>query len=250
MCLDPVSMTAMALAAGGQYLQTREANKDAKNMMGAKNAVYQQDMDRQQQYADQSSQAFNHNIDTQGKTAFDADAAKTADQTKQAFASVQTPAMDYNNMGTLASTPNNVVMAMKDATAKADAKTSRDVNNNATLQGYGGAMNTQNLDRNSFARLFGNLQDKAQTDASLIPIDMNAAANNAHKAPSLFPTLLKGAGMALGMYGAANGLTAFGDKMVPGAMPAGVYGPGVPTMQPGLFSTIKSSAAKSFGGLY
>ncbi len=250
MCLDPVSLTAMALAAGGQYMQTREANQNANRMTEAKNAAYQTDMNRQAQYADEASAAFNHNIQNQGRESFDQQAAKTADATKQAFTRVQTPEMDYNDMGALASTPNNVIQAMKDKTAEADAKTTRDLNNNAALQGYGGALFDQNLNRNDFARMFGNMQDKASRDAALIPLDLSAAANNANKAPSLFPTLLKGAGMALGMYGAANGITSFGDKMVPGAMPPGVYGPGVPTMQPGLFSTLKTSAAKTFGGLY
>jgi hypothetical protein len=143
-----------------------------------------------------------------------------------------------------------VVIARKAASDEAAAKTNRDLEGMAGLSGYTGAGFNQDMSRNQFARLFGNLQDKASRYSNLIPLEVNAAGNNASKSPSLFPTLLKGAGMAMGMYGAANGITSFGDKIVPGAMPAGVYGPGVPTVQPGLFTNLKQLPSKAFGGLY
>lgn len=243
MC-NPVTATSLALSAAGTYMQQREAAKNQNRITDAKNNTYQTEMIKQRQFADETGAAFNHNVENQGREAFDQKAQDTADQVKQAFASVQTQP-DYN-IALPGSTPKNVVISRQNEQAKKDAQTERDVNNNATLQGYGGAMFSQGLDRNEFARLFGNTQDEAAGQTRLLPIRLQAAANNASKAPSLFPTLLKGAGMALGMYGAANGITSFGDKMVEGPVAAGAYGPGLPTYQPGLFTKLKTTA----GSLY
>lgn len=250
MCLDPVTLTALALSAGGQYLQTREANKNQNRITDAKNAAYVENMNQQHRYQDEAGAAFNHSVEKQGRDNFDQQAQTEADRVKQAFADIRTQP-DYNTSTAMpGSTPKNVVIAQKAADDKASAQTDRDVNNLAALTGYQGALFNQGLDRSEFARLFGNTQSAAQGKLNLLPIEMSAAANNANKAPSLFPTLLKGAGMALGMYGAANGVTSFGDKVVEGPVAAGAYGPGLPTTSPGLFTRIGTSAKNTFGGLY
>lgn len=249
MC-DPVTATAMAASAAGTFMQAREQNANAKRAQNAKNQAFAEGMTRQQQYADEAGASFNQTVDTQGRQGFDEKAQQAADQTQQAFNSIRTPETDYNNMGMLASTPNNVVQANKDAATTADAKTQRDVGNNAKLQGYGGALFSQDLDRSQFARLFGNLQDKASRDSALIPLDMQSAATNSQKKGSIIPLLLKTAGMAGGMYASANGITSFGDKMVQGPLPATGIGPGAGVMQPGLFSNLKALPNKIAGGLY
>ncbi len=242
MC-DPVTATALAMSAGGKFLETREANKNAQRMMDAKNDSYQEGMNRQRQYADEAGAAFNHNVSQQGRPAFEEQAAKEADRTKQAFNSIRMQQPDYNNMGMLASTPTNVVNANKEAVNKVDEKTNRDVSNNAALNSYGSAMFNQGLDQSTFARLFGNLQDKAGRDSRLIGMDMNQAENNAMRAPSLFPSLLRAGGMGMGMYGAANDITSFGDV---GSPTSGVG----PIQKPGLFTNLKQLPTKIFGGLY
>lgn len=247
MC-DPVTATSLALSAAGTYMQSREQASNAKRAQNAKNQAFAEGMTRQQQYADEAGANFNQTVSTQGREGFDEKAQQAADQTTQAFNSIKTPETDYNNMGMLASTPNNVVQANKDATATADAKTNRDVTNNANLQGYGGAMFSQDLDRSQFARLFGNLQDKASRDSALIPLDMQSAATNSQKKGSILPVLLKAAGMASGMYASANGITSFGDKMVQGPLPATGIGPGAGVTQPGLFSNLKALPSKITGG--
>jgi len=249
MC-DPVTATSLALSAAGTYMQSREQAANARRAQNAKNQAFTEGMTRQQRYADEAGASFNQNSDKQGREGFDEKAQQAADQTQQAFNSIKTPETDYNNMGMLSSTPNNVVQANKDAAATADAKTQRDVGNNARLQGYGGALFGQDLDRSQFARLFGNLQDKASRDSALIPLDMQSAATNSQKSGSILPILLKAGGMGMGMYGAANGITSFGDKMVQGPLPATGIGPGAGVMQPGLFTNLKALPSKAFGGLY
>lgn len=248
MC-NPVTATALALSAGGTYLEQREAKKNADRVTDARNNAYEASMIRQRQFADESGTAFNHSLQNQGREAFDQQATAEADRTKQAFARIETQP-DYNNTGMLASTPGNVAAANKEAVNKADQKTNRDLEGSAKIRGYGGALFNQDTSRNDFARLFGNIQDKASGQTRLMPIEIQAAGNNASKSPSLFPTLMKAAGMAMGMYGAGNGITSFGDKMVQGPLPASGIGPGAPVMQPGLFTNLKQLPQKAFGGLY
>jgi len=246
MC-NPV-FVGMAISAVASAAQAREQNKNAKRAQNAKDQAFSEGMTRQQQYADEAGASFNENLDTQGRTAFDEKAQQAADQTQKAFNSIKTPETDYNNMGTLASTPNNVVNAMKDATTTADAKTQRDVGNNAKLQGYGGAMFSQDLDRSQFARLFGNLQDKASRDSALIPLDMQSAAANSQKTGSPLWSILKAGGQAMSMYGAsgAAGSQSFGNQTIQGPLPASGMGPGAPVTQPGLFSTMRTTAGRLY----
>lgn len=237
----------MLLSAAGTYLETREANKNADRITDARNNAFQREMIKQRQFADESGAAFNHSIQKQGRESFDEEAAAEGEKLKQAFGNVQTQP-DYNNMGMLASTPGNVVAANKEAVNKADQKTSRDLEGLSKLRGYGGALFNQDTSRNEFARLFGNIQDKAAGQNRIMPLEIEAAGNNASKSPSLFPTLLKGAGMAMGMYGAANGITSFGDKVAAGPLAPGQTWADMTT--PGLFTNLKQMPKKVFGGLY
>jgi len=221
MC-DPVTIGALALSAGGSFLESREQNKNAQRVQDAKNNAYATGMTRQRQYADETHGDFNKNLETQGKEGFDTQAAKEKSRFVDAFDNVATPSADYNAVPS--SAPKNVVIASQRANATAKDKTTRDVNNMAGLSSYGNAMFNQNLDRSQFARLFGNAQDKASSDARLIPLDMQSAGNNAQKQASMLPQLMKFGGMGLGMYntmnpGSISGL--FGSSGV-GAAPMGV----------------------------
>jgi len=236
MC-DPVTATALALSAGGTYLQSREAAKNQDRMTDARNNAYEAGMIKQRAFADESGAAFGNNISKQGREQFDQQKDAATAETKKAFNDIRVQP-DYNSIGGApASTPKNVVIARKTASDEAAAKTNRDLEGMAGLSGYTGAGFSQDMSRNNFARLFGNIQDNASHQSALIPIEMNAAANNASKAPSLFPTLMKGAGMAMGMYGAANGINSFGDKVAFGPLQQGKTWADM--TQPGLFTKIK-----------
>ena len=201
MC-DPLTATALTLSAGGSYLEQRDAKKNAKRVQNAKNSAYETGILRQRQYQDEAGQAFSENIDKQGRENFDEQKESEGQKFKQAFSDLRTTP-DYNQ-GLTASAPKNVVLARQSASDEATTETNRDLLGLANLQGYGGALFNQGLDRNQFGRMFGNIQDQASRDSNLINLDVQAAGNNANKAPSLFPTLLKTAGTALSIYGAAN----------------------------------------------
>lgn len=202
MC-DPVTAGSLALSAAGTYLQSREQASNEKRMAAAREGAFAQNMARNTQYAADAGSIQANNTQKQGRENFDIQKEVEADKIKQAFANVRTQP-DYN-VGLSENTPKNVVIARQQASEDAAAKTDRDVANKAALEGYGGALFNSGMDQSNFARLFGNIQDKAGANTRLLPIEMSAAANNANKGSSLFPTLLKAAGMAGSLYGAAGG---------------------------------------------
>lgn len=240
MC-DPVSATvaSLALSAGGTYLETREANKNAKRVQEAKNATFERNMIEQRKFADEAGAAFNHNIDKQGRENFDEQQQQSQDQFKQAFGDIRTQP-DYN-VALPSSAAKNVVIARKQAADKANETTNRDLEGLSGLQGYGGALFNQGLDRNEFGRLFGNISDEALSKNRLLPIELQSAANNASKAPSLFPTLLKAGGQALGLYSAAGGFAGAG------ATPSAETLINAPT---GSAPGFKTMGGTPYGGLY
>ncbi len=224
-------------------MESREADKNARRVANAKSAAFTQDMNQQRAFADEAGAAFNRNVDKQGRENFEEQRNAETSRFENAFNERRTQP-DYN-VGLTDNAPKNVVIARQKASDEASAETDRDVGNLAGLQSYGGALFNQGLDRNEFARLFGNIQSKASGQTRLLPLRINAAANNAQKAPSLFPQLLKTGGQALGIYGAGTGTGNFLNTTVEGPTKAGTFGPGVPVTQPGLFTKI----GNAFGNL-
>jgi hypothetical protein len=215
MC-NPLAATAMALTAGGSVLETRAANKNAQRAQSAKEAAFQAHQGRQRAFQDESGAAFNTNVQNQGRDNFDVQKENDTQRRIQAFNDIRS-APDYNE-GIPNSAPKNVVLNRQAEADRARTETDRDVSNNAKLSGYGGAMFNQGMDQNAFARMFGNIQDKAAGDTRLLPLEMQAAATNSQKSPGLFPTLLKTAGQGLGMYNAANPGAIGNQKIDPGDM--------------------------------
>lgn len=233
MC-DPVTAVGLALSAGGTFLQQREQSRNEQRMMNAKNQAFHDNMARNTQFAAEAGAQQKQNTDNQSRESFDEQRESEGEKLKQAFTEIRTQP-DYN-IGLSANAPKNVVIARQQAADAAAAKTDRDVNNNAALQGYGGALFQGGLGQNEFARLFGNIQDKAGANTRMLPLEMNAAANNASKSPSLFPTLMKMAGTGMSLYGSAGGSF---SNTTEGAMAPGMFGPGAPETSYGLFMNNK-----------
>lgn len=234
MC-DPVTLTGLALSAGGTYLQARESANNEKRAMNARNAAFTENMGRNTQYAADAAVEANKNVQAQGRDNFDQQKEAEAVKMEQLFNERRTQP-DYNVGAAPNALPKNVVLARQAASKEAADKTDRDIGNLSNLEGYGSALFNQGLDQSQFARLFGNIQDKAGANTRMLPIEMSAADTNARKAPSIFPTLMKAAGTGLSLFGGAGGSF---SNTVPGPMPAGVYGPGAPVTSYGLFMNNK-----------
>lgn len=230
MC-DPVTAASLAVSAAGSYMQSREAVKNQNRMQAAKNAAFQEGMIRQRQYADEAGAAFGGAVKKQG--------AEGLKDTMEQSVAKRLQAFNDNRLGNQSdysvATPNapkNVVLDQERAFGEAKDTADRDNTALARLGGYGGALFDTALDRNEYARAFGNLSDKATRDSNLIGLDIQSAANNAYKPPSLFPTLLKAGGSAAAMYSAGGG-NWFDEK---GGVPTdGSYGP---AYKPGVFTKI------------
>ena len=201
MC-DPVTATGLALSAGGTFLQSREANNNVKRGNQARQDAYEAHQIRQRQYQDEAGAAFNTNIQNQGADSFQDAKANEADRIKQAFTNIRsTP---DHIVGIPTSAPKNVVLSREREGAEVDAETDRNVNAFANLNGYRGAQFNNGLSQNAFGRAFGNIQDAAGRDSSLLGADINQAYNNSQRSPSAFPSLLKSGGQALSLYGSAG----------------------------------------------
>lgn len=242
MC-DPVTAAGLALSAGGTFLQQREADKNAKAMMNAKNAAFTHNMNRNTQFAADAGAIQANNTQKQGREEFDLQKAQEAEKIEQLFGQTRTQP-DYNVGAAEGALPKNVVLARQQASADAAAETDRDVSNNAALQGYSGAMFNSGLSQSDFARMFGGIQDKAGANTRMLPLEMNAAANNAAKAPSLFPTLMKLAGTGMSLYGAGSGTTSFFDQTKMGPLAPGQTWADMTT--PGLFTKVSQLPARIF----
>jgi hypothetical protein len=233
MCLGPELALGLALSGAGSYLQNKEQNKNSQKQTDAKNLAYQQNIARSNQYAADAGSIQANNTKTQGRENFDIQKNQEAQKSKELFNTNRTQP-DYN-VGLSANTPKNVVIARQQASEDAAAKTDRDVENNAALQGYGGALFNTGLGQSEFARLFGGIQDKAAANTRLLPLEMSSAVNNAPQKHSIFPTLLKAAGTGLSMYAGAGGSF---TGTAPGSfssMAPGMYGPPAPLKAHGLF---------------
>jgi hypothetical protein len=242
MC-DPVTATGLALSAGGTFLQSREADKNAKRAQQAKEGAFTENINRNARFADEAGAFQKTNTQKAGRENFDAEKDASAQDLKQAFTDIRTQP-DYNVGAAAGALPKNVVMAREAASKDAGAKTDRDVDNLSQLQGYGGALFNQGMDQSAFARLFGGIQDKAGANTRLMPLEMNAAAANSQKAPSLFPTLMKLAGTGMSMYGAGSGTTSFFDKTAAGPLAPGQTWGDLTT--PGLFTKVGQLPGRIF----
>lgn len=228
MC-DPVSI-GLAVSAAGAGLSARESNKNQKRITNARNDAFQANRERQNGFIDESQQAFNTNVEKQGAENFQEQQGVQEERFKEAFGAVQNQG-DYT-AGNKSSAPKNLIIAQNDAKEEAAATTQRDVDGLSKLFGYSGAGFNQGLDRNEFSRAFGNISNEATADNNLLGIELEAASNNANKAPSLFPQLLQLGGQASSLFGASGG--AF-SQTTEGALPASGIGPGAPSTQYGIF---------------
>ncbi len=189
-----------AVAGGVEYKKTREANKNMKRQQEAKNNAFREEMERQRAFSGEGQDAFGQNIENQGKDNFQQRLDESVDSRLSAFGDAQLPAPTDYQFG---NTPKNVKLAQSKAFGEVDDTTLRDASNLADLTSYQDALFNTNLDRNEYARGFGNLADKAGRSSNLMQLDMQSASNNAYKPLNPAWAIAGGAGKAAAMGGAA-----------------------------------------------
>lgn len=204
MC-DPVTAAVvigvgMAASGAAAYKTTRENNKNMKRQQNAKNQAFRESMERQSGYADEAEGAFNTSIEGRGADAFNLGLEDASQKRLQAFddGRLEAPS-DYST----SNAPKNVQLYQNKIFGEAEDKSVRDSTNLANLNAFNDTLFNKGLERNDYARAFGNLSDKAQRDAGLTQLDMNSAAFNAYKPLSPFWSILGGAGNMASMGGGA-----------------------------------------------
>lgn len=204
MCVDPVTMMLIgtALSGGGTFMESQEYNKNQQRAVNAKNRAFAEGMTRRRQYADETGQAFNTNVEQQGAEQLGQQQQQESDRMQQAFNTIRSQPPDYS-ASIPSSAPKNVVIAGQRAQDKAGEKTDRDVMGLSNLSAYGRGMFNQGMDQSKFARMFGNVADNAGYDINtLLPMEMRAAETNSQKAPGMLSQLMKYGGTGMSMYGA------------------------------------------------
>lgn len=204
MC-DPVTAAVvigvgMAASGAAAYKQTRHNNKNMKRAQNAKNAAFQANMERQRGYADEAGQAFEGSVEDRGSDSFQLGLDDASANRMQAFDSDRLEAPTDYSFG---ATPKNVILAQEKAFGEAEDKSVRNNTGLAKLSAFDDTLFNKGINRNEYARNFGNLSDKAQRDAGLLGLDMNSAAFNSQKNLSPFWSILGGAGNMASMGGGA-----------------------------------------------
>lgn len=215
MC-DPVTAGLVIMGVGAAasgvaaYKQTKHNNKNMKREQDAKNQAFKESMERQRGYADEAGKAFNTSIQDRGADSFQARLEDASQNRMNAFNAGRLEApIDY----AIGDAPKNVQLYQNKIFGEAEDKSVRDNTNLANLNAFQDTLFNKGIQRNDYARAFGNLSDKAQRDANLLNLDMNSAAFNSQKNLSPFWPILGGAGqMASTAGGAMAGAGATSDE--------------------------------------
>lgn len=227
MC-DPVSASLIAAGTAASTWatnnQSKASNRNAKAVQTAKEGAYRQGIQKQDGFANEARTAFNNR--PSGATQFTNDAnTGTAERLRALGVS---PMGDYE---VAASTPKNVMLARERIIGEADAKTNANNNAIATLSGYDDARFKENLSDSAFNRAFGGISDRAGREMRLTPLEMEAAANRAFKAPNSSLSLAKSAGelaMLAGASGAGKGASKKSGWVDPKDITMNGYDPNLP----------------------
>lgn len=209
MC-DPISatITAAALSAGGSAINGYERNQSQNDMVNARNAATQREMERQKVFQGQTQQMFDQSV---GNFAPGAQAKSLADQQGGVAQALQRNApADVGGIST-ASAPR--VVGANENRVVGDVRQRQaglgDIM--AKLAGYDQNTFQNNLKLNDSAREIDRVGDFAKTSAAVNGLEQKAAYNNAYKAPSGLGDLLSFAGNIGSFYGGKGGGLPFGN---------------------------------------
>lgn len=227
--MDPVTIGLMlggsALGGLGSYLGKNDALANAQAQAAARNAVLAKNIQIQQGFADQN------------KGTFDANMAGYAQPAQEAKLGAAQDARTATNVGNISESDPNAVPIGDTAPAAVRseiAKRMLSVHDGAVarakasgaLGGYGDAWQENQLGNNQASRDIGVTNNYSAGRKSLLVPEQDAAAAAAYKPPSIWGTLLSGAGNIMG--GAAG-------KMAGAGTAAPVWGAADSTLNSQLF---------------
>lgn len=199
MCLDPVTATGLALSLGGTVLGGMEQSKNTKRMVQARNDAAEAEMIRQRAFQDEAGSTF---ADTLGtfQPQRQAEALEQSQQ-KRTQQIQDRPLSDAGSVPLAGSAPSVVRENLASTFGEANTRARNDATRLGRLSGYDDFLFGNNINLSRSGGRLGEISSFARGSAGLLPVEQQAAANNAYRAPSGFADLLQLAGTGVGLAG-------------------------------------------------
>lgn len=210
MC-DPLALTigSMALSAVGSGINSYESGQNERRQVEARNAAAAAEAQRQRQFQDESQRTFQQSVADQAPEA-NAQRLAQAQETRRDFATAGGAQPLVQTGAPVAASAPPVVggeIARKIAQAVGDANRSNVALSN--LRGYDDAGQYGRFAMASANSSLADTASKAGGSASLLPLELRAAENNAYRSPSGIGDLFSALGKA-GTVAGASGWSPFG----------------------------------------
>lgn len=189
--------------AGGSYLNTQNANKNAQAKINAKNNAAAQETQRQKQFQLNNDAALNTSLNQFDKETRDTNFGDLVASREQAYAANAPAEQEFAAIS--ADAPQVVKEDKAKRVATELAKSKAQAKALAKIGGTADLFQNNGLSINSAANKIGTTNNLARGSLDVNRIEQVAAANNAGNKSSMFGDLLSAAGAGAGLYGAANG---------------------------------------------
>lgn len=224
MC-DPVTLGSLAVGAAGSIYKGQEAADTQNNMISARNAATQQELERSRAFGAESRGEFGKSLNV-----FDpaGQGARLAGNQAGASSYFAGNAPTAAGVGTISTGNAPKVVADTEAKTIGDTfgKIGRSSAAHGNLAGYDQTMFDNNVDTNAQARRIDSIGDFAKVSAGVNKTEQEAAQRNAYRNPSPIGDILQTAGQVGAFYGGKGGLPfrfggGYGGSPVAGAFQVG-----------------------------
>lgn len=212
MC-NPVAIAGAALSAAGTIYNSRQAAQNQARAINASNAATVAEMGRQQGFQREADESFAQTLGMTNAQAT-AEQRQRGEQNRNELAARIAPNIDFTE-ALPQSTPQVVRSNIAAASANQSAESDARARALAALQSYGDGSFGQMLNIGRGANQMRDINAASAGSAALLPLDRQAAARNAQKAPSMFGDVLGLAGQGLSLAG-FTGFNPFGSGNPPG----------------------------------
>lgn len=224
MCLGPELIAGLALTAGGNYLNAREQNKNAKRAVEARQNSLKQEMARQSAYQDKTSADMFRILEQYQPQNASAAQDSLQNQREQALNENVAPVSTSDFQAVTSDAPKVVQDALSKGLSTADARSKAAAKAAAGMYGPGDFLFRTGLNTANIGSNIATQAGFAKRSSDINSLEQEIAARNSQKTSSGIGDLMGLAGQGLSLYGGLNGAgSMFGGEL---AMPAGQFGPG------------------------